>query len=51
MRLRYVVVNTIAVIMFAVHDEGGNGASYGGISVKTVTTELSNMVMASFGDG
>ena len=31
MRLRYVVVNTIAVIMFAVHDKGENGASYGRI--------------------
>ena len=30
---------------------GGNGARCGGINVRTDTTKLSNMVIASFGDG
>ena len=33
------------------NDGGGNGASCGGIQVRTDTTKLSEMVMASFGDG
>ena len=33
------------------NDGGGNGASYGGTKVGTDTTQLSNMVIASFGDG
>ena len=33
------------------NDGGGNDASYGGIKVGTNTTQLSNMVIASFGDG
>jgi len=34
-----------------VSDGGGSSASCGGIKVRTDTTKLSNMVMASFGDG
>ena len=33
------------------YDGGGNGASCGGIKVRTDTTELSDMVIARFGDG
>ena len=33
------------------NDRGGNGASYVGIKVRTDTTKLSDMVIASFGDG
>jgi len=36
---------------FEVNDGGGNGTSCSGIKVKTDTTKLSNMVIASFGDG
>jgi len=34
-----------------VNDEGGNDASCVGINVRTDTTKLSDMVIASFGDG
>jgi len=34
-----------------VNDGGGNGASCVGIKVRTDTTKLSEMVIASFGDG
>jgi len=34
-----------------VNDGGGNGASCVGIKVRTDTTKLSDMVIASFGDG
>ena len=33
------------------NDGGGNGASCGEIKVRTDTTKLSNMVIASFEDG
>ena len=33
------------------NDGGGSGASCVGIKVKTDTTKLSDMVIASFGDG
>ena len=33
------------------NDGGGNGASCGGITVRTDTMKLSNMAIASFGDG
>ena len=33
------------------NDGGGNGARCGGIEVRTDTTKLSDMVVASFGDG
>ena len=33
------------------NDGGGNGASCVGIKVKTDTTKVSAMVIASFGDG
>ena len=33
------------------NDRGGNGASCGGIKVRTDTTKLSNMLIASFRDG
>jgi len=33
-----------------VNDGGGNDAFCGGIKVRTDTTKLSNMVIASFGD-
>ena len=36
---------------FGVNDGGGNGASCGVIKVRTDTTKLSDMVVASFGDG
>jgi len=36
---------------FGVNDGGGNGASCVGIKVRTDTTKLSYMVIASFGDG
>jgi len=34
-----------------VNDGGGNGARCVGIKVRTNTTRLSDMVIASFGDG
>jgi len=34
-----------------VNDGGGNGASCTGIKVRTNTTKLSDIVLASFGDG
>jgi len=34
-----------------VNGEGGNGAGCGGIKVRTDTRKLSDMVIASFGDG
>jgi len=34
-----------------VNDGGGNGASCVGIKVRSDTTKLSDMVIASFGDG
>jgi len=34
-----------------VNDGGGSGASCVGIKVRTDTTKLSDMVLASFGDG
>ena len=33
------------------NDGGGNGASCGGIKLRTDTTKLSDMVIARFGDG
>ena len=33
------------------NDGGGNGARGGGIEVRTDRTKLSDMVIASFGDG
>jgi len=51
LRLRYVVVERITVIGFGVNDGGGNGASCVGINVRTDITKLSDMVIASFGDG
>ena len=42
------MVKRITVIEVAVNDGGGNGASCGGIKVRT---KLSNMVIAIFGDG
>jgi len=41
----------ITVIEFGVNDGGGNGASCGGIEVRTDTKKLSNMIIASYGDG
>jgi len=34
-----------------VNDGGGDGASCVGIKIRTDTTKLSDMVVASFGDG
>jgi len=34
-----------------VNNGGGSGASCGGIKIRTDTTKLSDMVVASFGDG
>jgi len=34
-----------------VNDEGGNGARGGAVKVRTETSKLSNVVIASFGDG
>jgi len=54
LRLRKFVVERITVIEFGVNDGGGNGASCIGIKVKNLrmdTTKLSDMVIASFGDG
>jgi len=51
LRLRQVVVERITVIEFGVNDGGGNGTSCVGIKVRTDTTKLSDMVIASFGDG
>jgi len=48
LRLRWVVVERITVIEFGVNDGGDNG---GGIKVRTDTTKLSNIVIASFGNG
>ena len=49
-RLRYVVVEriTVPVIEFAVNDGGGNCARCGGSKVRTDTTKLSDMVIATF---
>ena len=33
------------------NDGGGNGARCGGIKIRTDTMKLSDMVVASFGDG
>jgi len=44
-------VERITVIKFGVNDGGGNGARCGGIKVRTDTTKLRDMVVASFGDG
>ena len=38
-------------IKFGVNNGDGNDGSCGGIKVTTDTTKLSNVVMASFGDG
>ena len=51
LRLRWVVVERITVIKFGVNDGGGSGARCGGIKVRTDTAKLSDMVVASFGDG
>jgi len=51
LRLGLAVVKRITVIEFKVNDGGGNGADCGGIKVRTDTTKLSNMIIASFGDG
>jgi len=45
------IVERITVIEFRMNDGGGNSACCGGIKVRTDTTKLSNMVIASFGDG
>jgi len=45
------VVERITVIKFGVNDGGGNDARCGGIKVRTDTTKLYDMVVASFGDG
>ena len=37
--------------MFGVNGGGGNGARCGGMKVRTDTMKLSDMVVASFGDG
>jgi len=49
--LSYVVVERITVIKFGVNNGGGNGARCGGVKVRTDTTKLSNVIIASFGDG
>jgi len=41
----------ITAIKCGVNDGGGSGAHCGRIMVRTDTTKLSNMVIASFGDG
>ena len=41
----------ITVIEFGMNDGGGSGTCCGGIKVRTDTTKLSNVVIASFGDG
>jgi len=46
-----VVVERITVIEFGVNDGGGNGASCVGIKLRTDTMKLSDMVVASFGEG
>jgi len=51
LRLRYLVARIITVIEFGVNAGGGNGANCGGIKVRTDTTELSDMVIARFGEG
>jgi len=51
LRLRWVVVARITVIEFGVNDGGDNGASCGGIKVRTDTTKLSNIIIAGFGNG
>ena len=51
LRLRLVVVERITVTEFRMNDGGGDGACCGGIKVRTDTTKLFNMVIASFGDG
>ena len=50
-RFRQVVVKRITVIELGVNDRGDSGTSCGGIKVRTDTTKLSNVVIASFGDG
>ena len=45
-----VVVERITVIEFRMNG-GGDGACCGGIKVRADTMKLSNMVIASFGDG
>jgi len=47
LRLKWVVVKRIAVIKFGVNNGGSNGASCGGIKVRTDTTKPSNMVIAA----
>ena len=46
----FFVVEIITVIEFGVNDEAGKDARCGGIKVRTVTTKLSDMAIASFGD-
>ena len=48
--LREVIVKRIMVIEFGVNDGGGSGISRCGIEVKTNTTQLSNMIIARFGE-
>ena len=50
LRFRQDVVDRITVIKFGVNDGGGNGARCG-VKVRTDTTKVPNMVIASFGDG
>jgi len=45
------VEERVTVIEFGVNEGGGNGARCGGIKLRTDTTMLSDMVVASFGDG
>jgi len=45
------VLNLLEADKFGVNGGGGNGASCGGIKVRTDTMKLSNMVIASFGNG
>jgi len=51
LRHRQIVVERITVNEFGVHHGGGNGASCCGINVRTDTTKLPNMIIASFGGG
>jgi len=39
------------LLEFGVNDGGGNGASCVGITLRTDTRKLSDMVITSFGDG
>jgi len=43
LRLRHAIVKRITVIEFGVNGGGGNGASCGGMKVRTDTTKLSDM--------